>query len=59
MLKGIVNMRLKQTTDNLRDEIKKENKMVQAIKEDIGYDLIYEMMLPERRPINDFFMSIG
>ena len=38
-------------------EVKQEEKAVQAIKCDVGYDILREELLPNRKPI-DFCMSL-
>ena len=57
LIQNILKAQLTNTTKNLTDGIKNEKKIVNAIKEDVGYDIVFETVLPERRPV-EYFMAI-
>ena len=48
---------MKQTTKGILEGIKSEKKIVNSIKEDVGYDIIYESYDKERWPV-EYFMSV-
>ena len=56
-IKNMIDFQLGKTAKNILEEIKGEQKIVNSIREDVGYDIIYEAILPERQPV-DYFMAI-
>ena len=57
MIQNILRSQLTKTTRNLTDDIKNEKKVVDSIKEDVGYDIVMQQVVPERLPV-EYFMAI-
>ena len=57
MFANIVETRLKITTTNIRDDIRKEVKLANSIRKDTGYDIYEEKIDFKRLPV-PWFMSL-